>query len=434
MTARRRLPAHLVVPLVAGALASFALIGADSLWLAAVGRYVARGTIPHALPFASAPTAGWHDVPALAELVFHGLEAAFGDRGLIGAQVVAATAAFWTLAVGLRRQGAGSGPIAGVSALVVAGAIPSVVVVRNGLFTLILLPLLLWLLEEEAVRPSRRIWLAVPLLALWSNLHGAALVGLGLLGAYALVERPRALPVAAAGAVALCATPELWHTPAYYVAVAENEAARRGVGLWAPLQANGWDALLVACALVLVVLARRRTAWRRFELLAAAGLALATIRAERLGEALLFLLAYPAARALAGRRTVSMPALLVVVPLAAIVAVNLVRTPLDTGDRPLAAVAAATGEPVLAEQVLAEQVELDGGRVWVANPLDAFRRRDQALYLDWLAGDPRGRAAVERVSLVLVLRSSVAGREAARDPRLHRIGADRRAALYAVRR
>lgn len=434
MSARRRLPAHLVVPLAVAAIASFAVIGADSLWLAAVGRYVARGTIPHELPFATAPTSGWHDVPALAQLVFHALEAAFGDRGLIGAQVVAATTAFAALAAGLRRQGAGPRAIAGVSALVVVGAIADVVVVRNGLFTLVLLPLLLWLLEEEAAHPSRRIWLAVPLVALWSNLHGAALVGVGLLAAYALVERRSALPVALACAVALCATPELWHTPAYYLAVARNEAARRGVGLWAPLQANTFDALLVACAVVLLVLARRRVAWRRFELLAAVGLALATIRAARLGEALLFVLAYPAARALGGRRPATVPALLVVVPLAAVVAVNLARTPFDTGDRRLAAAAAATGLPVLAEQVLAEQVELDGGRVWVANPIDAFRRRDQALYLDWLAGSARGRAAVRRVSLVLVLRSSAAGRAAERDPRLRRIRSDSRAALYAVRR
>jgi hypothetical protein len=83
--------------------------------------------------------------------------------------------------------------------------------------------------------------------------------------------------------------------------------------------------------------------------------------------------------------------------------------------------------------VLAERVELAGGLVWVADPIDAFRRRDQALYLDWLDGRASGRRAVDHARLVLVDPTSDAGKAAARDPRLVRIARDSRAVLYRVR-
>jgi hypothetical protein len=71
--------------------------------------------------------------------------------------------------------------------------------------------------------------------------------------------------------------------------------------------------------------------------------------------------------------------------------------------------------------------------VWVADPIDAFRRRDQRLYLDWLAGRPAGRAAVRHARLVLVSRTSSAGRVAAHDARLVRIAAESDGVLYRVR-
>jgi hypothetical protein len=88
---------------------------------------------------------------------------------------------------------------------------------------------------------------------------------------------------------------------------------------------------------------------------------------------------------------------------------------------------------VLADAVLAEQVEAAGGKVWVANPLDAFRRSDQRLYLEWLDGKADGRAAVARAQLVLVGNDSKAGRIAARDHRLAQLGRDGNATLYRVR-
>jgi hypothetical protein len=423
---RRTLPSYAVVPLFAALIAAAAVIGADARWLAAIGAIVARGTLPHSLPFATAPTSGWHDVPALAELVFHWLHAAFGDRGLELLNVIGVATGFGVLVVALRRQGATAAAVTLVGLVVFVGSLPEIGAVRNGLFSLALFPVLLWLIEDE--RADLR--LVVPLFALWSNLHGAVLVGCGVLWLHVLVARRRAIPTAALATLALCATPALWYTPAYYWTVSTNEAARRGVELWAPLGLRPFDIVLVLAAVALAVLARRR--FRLWELVTAAVLAAATIRAARYGEWLILLLAFPAARAV--RLTVPARVPVLVVPLFAIaIVLGLARTPYDAGSRRLAAEAARARVPVLADAVLAEQVELAGGLVWVADPIDAFRRRDQALYLEWIEGRASGRAALDHARLVLVSPTSKAGKASARDPRLVRIGRDTRAVLYRVR-
>ena len=434
MILRARKPVLWLAPLAGAAAASFAIVGADCRWLVALGGVLLAGHWPSSLPFATAATSGWQNAPALAEVVLRVLWRLFGDRGLVGAQVVAAAAAFSALAAGLRREARGSATVVAVSLLVVLCALPTLVVVRNGLFSLLLFPLLLLLLERESRRPSRRIWLAVPLLALWSNLHGGALVGYALLAVYAVVARRRAAPaLLVAGALALCATPVLWRTPEYYWHASRNEAARRGLGLWAPLGTGTFDLVLIVATLALLALAvvPARRSWQTWEVAAVVVLMAATVHTARLGTFLAFVLAYPAARALELRRPVTMP-LLVPAILAGVVVGGLVRPPLDAGSHRLAREAADTGQTVLADGVLAEQVELAGGKVWVADPIDAFRSVDQNLYLDWLAGRADGGAAVGHARLVLVRRAGPAGRIAAADRRLARIDEDAHAVLYRV--
>lgn len=424
----------LVVPLLAAAAAAFGVVGADARWLAAVGSAIADGHLVHAVPFATAPTSGWVNAPVLGELVFHWLWALLGDRGLVLAQAVAVLAGFVTLARGLRREVAVGAAAAAVLFFVLVGSLPALLVARNQLFSLILFPLLLLLLERESRDPSRRIWLAVPLLALWANLHGAVLVGYALLAVYIVVARRRAFPVLLAATLALCATPELWHTPRYYASVSENEAARLGVGLWSPLGTSPADLLFVVAALALFVIAvvPRLRRWYAWEAVAVVGLAAASVHAARLGTWLLFVAAYPAARSLQVRRPATVPVLVPAVLALAVVG-GLVRTPFDAGSRALAKVAARSGSPVLAEPVPAEQVAVDGGTVWVANPLEAFRHSDQRLYLDWAAGKARGSAAVSHARLVLVLRDSAAGQAAAGDSRLVALRRTSNAVLYRVR-
>src|SRR5581483_3589555 len=229
-------------------------------------------------------------------VVFWAAYRAFGgDRGLVLAQAAAAATAFGALACGLRREAGGAAAL-GVSLVVLAGALPAVAVTNVSLFSLALFPLLLGLLEREARAPSRRIWLAVPLLALWGNLHGAVLAGWALLALYLVLALARRAParagaVLAAATLALLAGPELWDTPRYYWGVFGNEAARRRVGLWTPLSTGAFDLLLA------LALARARR-FHRCEAVAIAGLAAATVDVARNGVWLLLVAAYPAARSL----------------------------------------------------------------------------------------------------------------------------------------
>jgi hypothetical protein len=301
--------------------------------------------------------------------------------------------------------------------LVVIGALPALLIIRSQLFSLLLLPVLVALLRDQGRRPSVRVWLLLPLFAVWSNLHGAVLVGVAIAGAYLVIERGPRRPFEAAAVlggslIAVCATPALEHTPDYYIGVLHNEAARRGEQLWAPLSlSSGFDLLLLAAVIPLVFFAARGRP-RLWEAVAIAALAILTVRTARSGVWLLFFAAAPAATGLRLRPSrqlrVGVPALALSV---AIALFGLARGPLSGGaGKPLLdlALRQAHGTPILAEGVLSEQVALAGGRVWISNPLDAFSHRDQRLYLDWLAGRPTGDAALRQARVVLVIRGGSA--------------------------
>ena len=417
-------------------------VGADARWLVAMGGIVVEGgSIPDSVPYASAASSGWHNVPVLAELAFYGLHTAFGDHGLLLAQLAAVTAAFTTLAVGTIRAGASHAAAAVSLLLVGVASLAAIAVVRVQLFSLVLFPLLLLLLRAEARTPSRLIWLLIPLFALWSNLHGAALVGIAVTGAYLLFERARSRPLESAAVLvtsglALLATPALAETASYYKGVLENEAAARGVGLWAPLSLTSpFDLMFLAAALPLVVLALRNRP-PLWELAALAGLLLLTIQSARGGVWLAFMLALPAAWGL--RRLQDRPLRLgapLLATAAAIAIVAFVRGPLPVGpsDELIArTLREAAGAPILAEPLAAEQLAAAGGTVWLANPLDAFSSADQRLYLDWLEGKAAGDAAFTRVPrLVLVGKTSPAGRRARDRANLRRLASDDGAVLYA---
>jgi hypothetical protein len=408
---------------VVGACATAALlgtVGADARWVAALGKAIVGGHgLDEGVPFATAPSADWNNVPVLAELLFHWLTAGGGERALFLAQVAAVAVAFTAVAAAARRDGATDAGLATALALAFLGAVPTLAVARLQLFSLALFPLLLLLLRAEARHPSRRIFVLVPLFALWSNLHGAALVGLAVAGAYLLFERLPRDPLTALGAlagcvVALCATPALLDTPSYYAGVLQNEAAQRGVGLWAhPSLSSGFDVLLIVCSAAMLALALRARP-RLWEVVAITGLALGTALTARNGVWLLLFAALPASRAVHSRRRPSARTTgALATALLVTVAFGVVRGPVAAGAPPeliREAVARADGTPILAEDVLAEQVALAGGTIWIGNPIDAFARADQRLYLDWLQGKPSGDAAVGRAGLVLVHRNTPAHR------------------------
>jgi hypothetical protein len=413
------------------------IIAADSLWLAALGEEIVEsGAIPAGVPYAAADSSGWPNVLVLAELIFYVLAAALGEHGLLLAQTAAVAACFIVVGRDMRRAGATDSGAGALLLLLIPAAFPALVAVRVQLFSLPLFALLALLLRAEARTPSRRIWLLVPLLALWANLHGAVLVGLAAAGAYLLLERVRvspatALAALAASAASVCLTPALLRTPEYFVGVLESEAARRGAGLWEQLSPTSLlGAIFIAGATVVLFLAlkARPAPW---ELAVLAGLAIMSVRTERSGIWLLLFAAVPAAAAVQVRgRVRSGIAGALGAVLGVLVVAGLVQGAVYTGagDRLLTAARnEAAGTPILADPLVSEQLALAGVTIWIGNPLDAFRREQQRLYLDWTMGLPAGdRALAHAPRAVLVQLGSdaqvrlAAGdvfREAARDAR-----------------
>lgn len=436
----------LAVTFGAGACALLAAVGADARWLAALGREVVqRGSIPSGVPYAAAPSMDWVNVPVLGELIFHGLQTLGGDRGLLLAQLLAVTAALTLLALDMRASRAPDTASALVLFTVFFAAAPAFIVVRAQLFSLALFCLVLLLLRAEERAPSRRIWLLVPLVGLWANLHGAVLVGLAVAGAYLMLERLRQTPIVAAGVLlgsigALFATPALLDSGDYYLGVLRSEAALRGEGMWAPLSSRApFDVLFVALVVPLVMFALR-SGLRPWTLACFAAFATVTLHAGRNSVWLVFLVAAPAARGLGEvrhvRELVAQPRTVFLcswVPMALLVAGVLHPPPQDgAGERVRQEAASlASGRPILADVLDAERLALDGQRVWIANPLDAFARRDQEKYLDWLDARPAGDSLLKtRGRVVLVERGSPSERRLARDRAYRSVTRDSNAVVY----
>ena len=331
------------------------------------------------------------------------------------------------LALDLRAARARDGVGAAVILAVVIAAPAAFLIVRAQLFSLALFPVVVLLLRSEARRPSRRIWLAVPLIALWANLHGGVLIGFAVLAAYLLLHRFRqaralSIGVLAASAAALLATPMLLHTVDYYAGVLKGEAAAERFGLWAPLSLHD---------------PRRPAAWEIVVLVVLAGM---SVEARRNGLWLLLFVATPAARAFgrtSARATLSKPVALACacIPLLMLV-LGLTRSPVSSGAGPALlrqAARAAKASPILADPLDAEQLALRGTRIWIGNPLDAFARDEQRAYLEWLQGVPSADRVLAPISVVLVARGSQAQLRLAGRPAFRELGRDSNAVLYGRR-
>jgi len=117
---------------------------------------------------------GW-----LSGVVFYLVYSRLGFNGLILIFAILAALAFW---IALKR--ADSHPlIAGSVTLLGLWTVVRHIGVRPRVFTLLLSSVFLAILTRYArLGSGRAIWLLVPLMALWANLHGGFLIGLGLIG------------------------------------------------------------------------------------------------------------------------------------------------------------------------------------------------------------------------------------------------------------
>jgi hypothetical protein len=270
-------------------------VAADT-WLNLVGgREIMRHGVPHhdALAILS-HGARWIDEQWLANVVFYGLYQAGGMALVAHVNVLIFVTSVALAFLIARRRGAS--PLAvgtcGVSLVLMAHAFVRAEVLVQPLFVI-----LVALLSVQSRRPSRRVFLAFPLLVVWANLHGSVVIGaclvalLGAAEAVALVLRKPARNSGIARTAALLTLPWLcvfaspygFALTAYYRATAGNPEFAKFLAEWrppAPVTVWGF-ALMFDIALAAFLIVRRPRDLTLFEIGALLISLLAAISAAR---------------------------------------------------------------------------------------------------------------------------------------------------------
>jgi hypothetical protein len=242
----------------------------DSFLTLYAGRFISQHGIPTTDPFTvAAHGRTWIDQQWLAHWLFYGAWRIAGDAGVGMLSGMLIAAAFGMLAMTIMRRGVD--PVRAVIWAMVAFFVcqPNTFI-RSQSFAYPLFAALLWILVEDDRRERFRwpVLLAVPVLILWANLHGSALMGAGIGVAWALFRMilmrrrgdhrssDRYLATAfgfAASAVVI--SPYSPHAlGVYYRAVMENPNLAHYVTEWRPTTFSAENlAFLVMVAAVLVI-------------------------------------------------------------------------------------------------------------------------------------------------------------------------------------
>jgi hypothetical protein len=217
-------------------------LGGDA-WLALLsGRWIAQ----HGLPSHDSLTVmthgrRWTDQQWLAQLSLYGLWRAGGLKLALLVHALLATSALTGAALIARRHGATARSVSWVAIPALLAFYPVAAIVRTQSFALPLFSATLWLLLADARRPSRRVFLTLPLIVLWANLHGSVVLGAGLVALAGLVTvakarrpTPRGLALIVLPWACMLASPYATHLPAYYRKVLVGSDFSHLVTEWAP--------------------------------------------------------------------------------------------------------------------------------------------------------------------------------------------------------
>lgn len=249
-------------------LAPFELV--QDSWLTFVsGREVANG-----LPRTDGLTvfgegARWIDQQWLAHLAFYGLAAAGGVKAALLAHVTLLTAAFCLALAAARQLGASGRSVfwIGAASLFLA---PWMFQLRSQSFAYLLFVAVLWLLARDSRAPSRQVFLVLPILVLWANLHGSVVLGAGLVALRGLTawRRPRSAALVVLAPLCVLASPYALSLVGYYRHMLVGPEFARIVGEWRPPTfSQAWPFFLLALAAVWL-LARAGSRLTLFERLA----------------------------------------------------------------------------------------------------------------------------------------------------------------------
>jgi hypothetical protein len=161
-----------------GASGWISLLGdGDTGWHIRTGQYILeRHRVPTQDLFSfSRPGAQWFAWEWLADVTY---ALAFQIAGLKAIVLLAGTmiALFATVVLRYTLWRGANGLVAATTTMLAVGASSMHFLARPHLFTLLLLPCFLWLLEADRRKPTRWLWALVPATALWTNLHGGFVI------------------------------------------------------------------------------------------------------------------------------------------------------------------------------------------------------------------------------------------------------------------
>jgi len=159
------------------------LMDGDAGWHIRTGQYIlAHGQVPKQDLFSfSRPNAPWFAWEWLADV----LDAALFQFGGLKAIVLFAGVLIGIYATVVLRYTLWRGAnalLAITTTLLAVGGSSMHFLARPHVFTLLLLPVCIWIIESDRRNPSRWLWALVPLTALWTNLHGGVFAFLACLG------------------------------------------------------------------------------------------------------------------------------------------------------------------------------------------------------------------------------------------------------------
>jgi hypothetical protein len=221
-------------------------------WLALVaGRIVARSGIPHHdYLTVMAHGARWVDQQWLAQWTMYQLYRLGGLALLSIGYVTLITGSFALGIAAARRFGAGERPLVLVLPFATFFYMVSAVSVRTQGFAYPLFALTLWLVASEVRSPTRRrIYLVLPILVLWANVHGSVTLGVGIVVIFGLVtlgqavradgpsglRNAKALILTIGAPLTLLATPYGTGVIHYYTSTLLNSEFGRLVTEWRPV-------------------------------------------------------------------------------------------------------------------------------------------------------------------------------------------------------
>jgi hypothetical protein len=212
-------------------------------WMALVsGRWIAQ----HGLPSHDALTVWthghrWIDQQWLAQLSLYGLWRLGGVKLLLLVHALLVISGLVGAALIARSRGATARSVTWIAIPVLIAYYPVASVMRPQSFAFPLFAATLWLVLADARQPSRRVFATLPLLVLWTNLHGSVVLGamlVSLAGLMAIVQqhRPsgRGLALLLAPWACVFASPYALHLPAYYEKILVGGDFKQFVTEWRP--------------------------------------------------------------------------------------------------------------------------------------------------------------------------------------------------------